>query len=142
MMLLWFSHLAVTSRAERLTSATPGNQHREQLGPCASLKESHVTQASGAQQLSSNAEELTIFLRTPVGNLHSALSMWLPAADHLTLLSRFWKSPLLPSTLPPPYPRTSSEAVHEETRITLRLAECVERKNMDILFSCAASVTL
>lgn len=66
-MLLWFSHLAVTSRAERLTSATPGNQHREQLGPCASLKESPVTQASGAQQLSSNGEELTIFLRTPVG---------------------------------------------------------------------------
>lgn len=39
MMLLWSSHLAVTSQAEHLTSTAPGTQPREQLGPCACLAE-------------------------------------------------------------------------------------------------------
>lgn len=67
--------------------------------------------------------------------------MWPPAADHLTFLPCFfWISSLSHSSLPQPYPRTSSEEINEETRVTPRLADSVERKNMDILFSCAASI--
>lgn len=84
-----------------------------------------------------------LFKDIELGNLRSALSMWLPAAAHLTFLPcYFWKSSLLLPSLPPPYPRTSSEAINQEARVTPRLADSVERKNMDILFSCAAFVNL
>jgi hypothetical protein len=98
---LWLFHLADISQAEHLTSVAPVTEPREWQGPCAWLKDSHITQASGARQLSTNGEALAACVwDTRVANLHSALSLWLPAADHLIipawLLPESSLSPILP----------------------------------------------
>lgn len=83
----------------------------------------------------------SLFKDPEVGNLHSALSMWLPVTWHLGPASSenlFCFS----HPFPPCCPRTSSEAVTLETRVTPILANSIKRKNMDIFFSYVTSVNL
>ncbi|KAK2101475.1 hypothetical protein P7K49_019141 [Saguinus oedipus] len=81
----------------------------------------------------------SLFKDSEVENLYSALSMWLPVTDILAqLLLKL--CPVSPTPFPYPvlelavrhYPRNSSYII---------LANSIERKNMDILFSYVTSVT-
>lgn len=75
---------------------------------------------------------------TRCGDPHFALSMWLPAAQCLSFLCCcFQKYSLWLHPSPPPYPRTGSEAVNQDTGVKPRPADSAKRKERGcFLFLC------